>query len=515
MRQASRLVLLLWLLPCLATVTVTAPGAIPGAHAAETFDPTLATSVFSVGLDFLAPRTLDPIGIPQLTLWGLRGLTAVDPALVPDVRDTEVHLLLNDKLVFTAPLPGNAAAADWGKFAASLGQAAFGVSQPVRNAGTAGVIRSFFDEMFNHLDPYSRYIPPDAADTDRERRSGTVGLGLSLAKTAAGFAVHTVLPGSPADDAGIRPGDRVLSVDGRLPRREDAATVEGWLQGPEGSTVVLAWRNRRGRVRTDELERTLVPPQTVRAERVADVLLIHIDGFSANTDDQFHAALAAGFEGHRVRGVVVDLRGNRGGLLRQAVAATDEVLTVGVVATTAGRNPQAEHVWPAGDSGDAAAGRPIVILVDGRTASAAEIMAAALEDNGRAVVVGSATLGKGLVQTIAPLPDGGELFVTWSRVLAPDGWPLQGLGVLPQLCTSLGADQLQIELQDLGGGQLDMAGALARHNAARAPLPSAQVVELRNACPAAEGRDADLDTAGFLLNHPDAYETALGKPRAN
>ena len=507
MSRACLLVVLLWLLPSLATV---------GAHAAESFDGGLAVSVFSVALDFLAPRTLDPVGIPQLTLWGLRGLTAVDPALIPELRDNDVRLLQNDRVVFTTPLPSTQAAADWAKLASDLGQAGFGVSPAVRNAGTPGVIRSFFDEMFNHLDPYSRYVPPDDAEPDRERRSGTVGLGLTLANTASGFVVRTVLPGSPADDAGLRPGDRALSVDGRVPRREDAATVNGWLQGPEGSTVTLAWRDRRGRVQRNELERVLVPPQTVTAERVADVLVIHIDGFSANTEDQFHAALSAGFEGHRVRGVVVDLRGNRGGLLRQAVDATGDVLTTGIVATTAGRNPQANHVWPSGSGEDEAQGRPIVVLVDGRTASAAEIMAAGLQDNGRAVVVGSSTLGKGLVQTIAPLPDGGELFVTWSRVLAPDGWPLQGLGVLPQICTSLGADQLQIELQDLLSGQFDMAASLARHNAARAPLPLAQVVELRNACPAAEGRDADLDVAGFLLDHPEAYQAVLAKaPAAN
>ena len=502
MRRASLLLVLLWLLACLPVLD---------AHAADSFNEGLAVSVFSVALDFLAPRTLDPVGIPQLTLWGLRGITAIDPALIPSLRDNDVALLQNDKLVFTAALPSTQAASDWAKMAADLDRAAFGLSQAVRNAGTTGIVRSFFDEMFNHLDPYSRYIPPDDAGADRERRSGTVGLGLTLAKTAAGFTAHAVLPGSPADDAGIRPGDRVVSVNGRRPRREDTATVEGWLQGPEGSSVTLAWRDRRGRMQRRELERALVPPQTVTAERVADVLVIHIDGFSANTEDQFHAALSAGFEGHRVRGVVVDLRGNRGGLLRQAVDATGDVLTTGIVATTAGRNPQANHVWPSGTGEDEAQGQPIVVLVDGRTASAAEIMAAGLQDNGRAVVVGSSTLGKGLVQTIAPLPDGGELFVTWSRVLAPGGWPLQGLGVLPQICTSLGADSLQIGLQDLLSGQLDMAAALMRHNAARAPLPLAQVVDLRNACPAAEGRDADLDVAGFLLDHPEAYQTAVKK----
>ena len=152
------------------------------------------------------------------------------------------------------------------------------------------------------------------------------------------------------------------------------------------------------------------------------------------------------------------------------------------------------------------------MLVDGRTASAAEILTAALSDRGRAVVVGSATLGKGLVQTIAPLPDGGELFVTWSRVLAPRDWPLQGLGVLPQVCTSLGHDALASELASLDDGTQPMAEALAHHRAARAPLPPAQALAIRGACPAAEGTDADITTADYLIQHPAAYVTALLPP---
>ena len=220
--------------------------------------------------------------------------------------------------------------------------------------------------------------------------------------------------------------------------------MEEMLNGPEGTTLRLGWRSR-GRPRQLEIERAFVPPQTVTAERLDDVVLIHLTAFSADTNEQFAAALDAGFTGHRVRGLVVDLRGNRGGLLRQSVAVVDQVLTTGIVVTTAGRNPESNRVWPAGTGEDAAHGRPIIILVDGRTASAAEIMAAALADNGRAVVIGSSTLGKGLVQTIAPLPDGGELFVTWSRVLAPGGWPIQGLGVMPQICTSLGEDVLSAQ----------------------------------------------------------------------
>ena len=491
------LALLIWIVPCFG-------------QAADAFNQGLAASVFGAALTFITPRTLEAESMPQLTMWGLRGLMALDPAIAAELRETELVLRQGGKAIFSAPLPESGNAAGWGALAASASASAYPVSQPLRDAGTQGVIRSFFDELFNHLDPYSRYVPPGAADTERDRRSGEAGLGLSLVRSRAGVVVREVIPSSPADDAGLHPGDRIQAVDDHAVNGEDAATVERWVRGPEGSIVHLAWRSQ-GRSRVMDIERALVPPQTVFAERLGEIVLIHITGFSADTDEQFAAALEAGFAGHRVRGFVFDLRGNRGGLLREAASVVGQVLTTGIVVTTAGRNPQASRVWPSGTGDDGAKGRPIVVLVDGRTASAAEIMAAALEDNGRAVVIGSSTLGKGLVQTISPLPDGGELFVTWSRVLAPGGWPIQGLGVMPQVCTSLGEDATKAQLAALAAGQQSFGPALARHNAARAPLPVAQVVDLRNACPAAEGRDMDLDAAGFLLGHPAAYQAALGR----
>ena len=138
-------------------------------------------------------------------------------------------------------------------------------------------------------------------------------------------------------------------------------------------------------------------------------------------------------------------------------------------------------------------------------------MAAALADLGRGVVVGSSTLGKGLVQAIKRLPDDGELFVTWSRVLAPKDWPLQALGVMPQVCTSLGEERTNKQLADLDHGVWDMAKAVAATRAARAPLPVAQALELREPCPAAEESDADMLVARFFSQHPAAYAAALIK----
>jgi carboxyl-terminal processing protease len=184
----------------------------------------------------------------------------------------------------------------------------------------------------------------------------------------------------------------------------------------------------------------------------------------------------------------------------------------GVVAVTAGRDPAAAVEYRADGGRDLAPGLPVIVIVDGRSASAAEVLAAALADQRRAVVVGSTTLGKGLVQTIAPLPDGGELSLTWARLLAPRGWPLQALGVVPQLCTSLGQDALSRNLATLARGLQPLQAGLERHRAARAPLAPPAVLEMRAICPAAEGSDLDLLAARELVRSPASYTAALMPP---
>lgn len=508
MKRAAFLLLLLLAQPA------RAEPARPGSAA---FPVDRVGSVLATAIEFIVPRSLEPSTPPQLAEWGLRGITALDPALATEVQGGLVRLLAAGEPVFYRAAPPDASAGTWAQAAAEVGAAAWTVSEAVRRAGMPGFIQSFFDEVFNHLDPYSRYVPPGATRGARGG-GGQAGVGLRLVRRGGDVTVEEVKFAGPAAAAGLRPGERILAVDDRPVRGQDARVVEGWITGEDGTAVSLTVRGRDGRVRTVAVEREAVPPETVFAERRGDALVVRISGFGRDTDQRLADELARGLSDSGrdggVRGVVFDLRGNRGGLLRQAVAATDLVMSAGPIVNTAGRNPQAAHRWSAG-GGDGTGGRPIVVLVDGRSASAAEIMAAALSDNGRAVVVGSSTLGKGLVQTIAPLPDGGELYVTWSRVLAPRGWPLQGLGVLPQVCTSLGQDALDRQLAALGRGRAPLAQVLTAHRAARAPLPAARVVELRNACPAAEGREADLVAARHLLDHPAAYTAALlpGAPR--
>ncbi|HEY0184019.1 MAG TPA: S41 family peptidase [Rhodopila sp.] len=479
------------------------------------FNPEHVAAVYSEALTFIAPRILDPVPVPQLTLWGLQGLSTLDTNMRVVASDTRLQLFRQDQIVLDLPAPKDEAPAAWANAAVAMTSASLPVSPLIRRAGTQGIIQSFFSQMFGHLDPYSRYVPPAEAGEDRARRGGRAGLGLTVGLRGPLIEVRSVVRDSPAAIAGIRPGDFLIAVDGQRTQDQDPATIAALLSGPEGSAITLSWRGRDGRVRDTQLVRAMVPPETVFAQRLADVLVLRITSFSNSTAS--HLALSvqdALSEPHPVDGIVLDLRDNRGGLLRPVVTAADAFLPAGLVATTIGRDPDAANVWRSTE-GELAENVPLVILVDGRTASAAEILAAALADRGRAVVVGSETVGKGMVQTIDPLPDGGELFVTWSQTLAPLGWPVQGLGVLPQVCTSRGQEALNRQLASLSTGFQPMAEAIRRSRAARLPVPPSEVLDIRAPCPAAEGRPADLEAARLLIANPAAYAAALLPPMAD
>lgn len=493
----------------LLVLLVTVPAAAEPATG-PAFDAELASHVYADALAFIAPRALDPVTVPEMTLWGLRGLTSLDSEIAVDDQGPNLRLVAPGRVLWSRPIPVGAAAENWARVATSISIAAWEDSPAIRHAGTQGVITAFFNELFDHLDPYSRYVPPAEAAAEEEQRGGEAGIGVTLMRgRGRSIVVAEAIGDGPGAQAGLRAGDRILAVDGIAADEADLSEMEAALQGPDGSEVVVSLRDRSGRTRTLHLIRADVPAENVFSSRVGADLMVRVTSFTERTASRLANALLAGVdEAHPPRGLVLDLRGNRGGLLRQAIAATDELLPAGIVAMTRGRDPNAAHVWLS-SPGALVLSQPLVVLVDGRTASAAEILAAALADRGRAVVVGSSTFGKGLVQIIMHLPDGGELMLTWSRVLAPRGWPIQGLGVLPQVCTSLGEPATFQQFENLAGGLQPMAAALARARAARAPVPPAEVVAIREACPAAVGSPLDLRVARRLLADPTAYATAL------
>ena len=182
------------------------------------------------------------------------------------------------------------------------------------------------------------------------------------------------------------------------------------------------------------------------------------------------------------KGLVLDLRGNPGGLLKQSIEVADLFLTQGQIVRTHGRHPDSEQRYEAGGE-DIAHGLPLVVLVDGKSASAAEIIAAALQDHGRAVVIGTSSFGKGTVQTVIRLPNDGEITLTWSRLVTPSGYVLHGLGVMPDIFTSGAAGNVRKEKQGR---------------------------DLRAACPAERRRKAlEIEVARRLLSDRALYGRAL------
>jgi carboxyl-terminal processing protease len=481
--------------------------------ATAVFDTATAASVWGAALSYIAPRALQALTIPQMTIWGLNGLAALDPDLNTTLQDNQIRLYGPDQMVIavSAPPPNDAAA--WGEAAARVASAAFNTSIALQQAGTQGLISSFFDELFNHFDPYSRYEPPLQAAQDQLMITGLAGTGVSFTAQGGRVVIAGIAAASPAEEAGLTAGSRVLSVNGRAVYPGEIANLNDSMGGIAGTVVRLTLQDPDDPEPPTQvtLARGFIPPETVFPESidVPGIVALKISGFNRGTSDQFSTAIGAAMAANPPpNGLLIDLRGNRGGILRQAVLVADSLMPAGPIAEAAGRDPDADQAFTA-EGSDITGGARIIVLVDGQTASAAEILSAALADNRRAVVVGSETLGKGLVQTVTSLPDGGELFVTWSRVLAPLGWPLQTLGVMPQLCTSLGPEALQSQLAALQTGRNLMDPALARARALRAPATVNAILAVRDQCPADIGGEADNVAAAFLFRNPSAYQAAL------
>ncbi len=493
------------------------PGGMLGrsaqAEPSSAFDAASAAQVWSAALAYIAPRALAPLGISQMTLWGLNGLAALDPNLNVALQNGQLRLYGPDSLLLAVPAPANPSdAAAWGLAAAHIAAAAYAASPALQTAGTQGIISNFFDELFNHFDPYSRYEPPSQAAQDQLMILGPGGTGLSLAAHSGHVVVAAVAADSPAEYAGIAPGSVLLAVGGQTVWPAELNRLNDEMSGLAGSTITLTLADPQdGETQSLTLTRGFIPPQTVFTlpDLAPGIAGLRISSFNKGTADQFTAALSALMNRPSPPvSLVLDLRGNRGGVLRQAVLVADSLLNGGEIAKAQGRDPDATQIFSA-EGADLTNGARLLVLVDGQTASAAEILAAALADNGRAVVLGSETLGKGLVQTVTSLPDGGELFVTWSLVLAPRGWPLQTAGVMPQICSSLGAPALETQMAALATGHDLLAPVLAQARALRAPAPVDDVLQIRDHCPAAIGTNLDLTAAAWVLDNNMAYQSAL------
>lgn len=289
--------------------------------------------------------------------------------------------------------------------------------------------------MVASLDPHSAYLDRRQYEDIRRGAAGSYpGIGIEVVAEGEAIKVLRPIDDSPAWRAGIRPGDVVLRIDDSPVRGDVAAAIEQ-MRGPAGSLVRLTLRRADSREVVEvALERTRVEVHSVSGSSLDEHHgYLRIANFSETTP--------ADFDGHvrelrkrapALRGVVLDLRSNPGGVLEAAVAVADSMLEGGNIVSATGRTSEARFRMDA-RPGQSLAGVDVVVLVDHGSASAAEILAGALKDNGRARLLGSRTYGKGSVQSVIPLADGRALKITTSRYATPSGTLIQERGIDPDL----------------------------------------------------------------------------------
>jgi carboxyl-terminal processing protease len=299
------------------------------------------------------------------------------------------------------------------------------------------LMQSAIKGLLLDLDPHSAYLVRQDAEAYEEGSNGAYdGIGVEVLQQPDGTVkIISPIDDTPAQRAGLKSGDVVIAVDGK-PLQPGDNEGQGPLRGRPGSAVVLTIV-REGTPRPFDVT---VQRDTIRVASVRSRMLE--PGYGYTRIAQFQADTAADFEkqlarlkeqsGGRLRGLVIDLRSNPGGLLTSAVQIADDLLESGRIVSTKGRVPISDAEFGA-TPGDRMDGAPVVVLVDAGSASASEVLAGALRDNGRARVVGSRTFGKGSVQTLLPLDNGDSVKLTTARYYTPSGKSIQALGIVPDV----------------------------------------------------------------------------------
>jgi carboxyl-terminal processing protease len=288
--------------------------------------------------------------------------------------------------------------------------------------------------LVNGLDPFSSYLDAEEYADLRVSTAGTyAGIGIEVSTADRALRVVRPFRDSPAAAAGIRSGDMISAIDG-TPVGADLDAAMARMRGPRGSTVRLAvMRTGQSLPLEFTVERAQVDVHSVAMLKLDDAYLYaRITSFSDTTAEDFASSIAKIRRDMtaKPRGVILDLRNNPGGVLESAVEVADQMLEAGVIVTADGRTPAARFTMEA-TPGEVLPGVPVVILVNGSTASAAEILAGALQDHHRAVLLGRRTFGKGSVQTVMPLAQGRAIKLTTSRYFTPSGRSIQGHGIDP------------------------------------------------------------------------------------
>ena len=365
--------------------------------------------------------------------------------------------------------------------------------------------------MVSSLDPHSGFLDRQAFREMRISTEGDFG-GLGLQVTMIDGVVKVISPidGTPAAHAGLKPGDLIIRIDQKAVQGMSLDQAVDMMRGKPGSEITLTVL-RRGVNKPLEfkLKRAIIKIESVKARLLEPGYgYVRIAQFQANTEGSLMKALKNLKRENKgpLKGLVLDLRNNPGGVLNAAVSVSNTFLNKGLIVYTKGRVPDSNMTFAATPGGDFLHGAPMVVLVNGGSASASEIVAGALQDNKRAIIMGTKTFGKGSVQTIIPLSDGSALRLTTARYYTPNGNSIQDRGITPNVIV----DQMKIpKIEKANDGMLkevDLEGHLKNTGPATPNAPTASAVP-----PDTVGSDYQLWEALNLLRGISVYRQEGGQ----
>ena len=289
--------------------------------------------------------------------------------------------------------------------------------------------------MLSSLDPHSAFMKPeDFKELQVETKGKFTGIGIEITIKDGVLTVVSPIEGTPAFKAGIQANDKILKINGKSTKNMSLIQAVKLLRGPKGTTVTISiYRSGWNKLKDVKLVRDVIPIKSVRSKLLESGYgYVRITNFQSKTVKELKKALKGLENKGKLKGLIIDLRNNPGGLLDQAVAVSDEFLESGLIVYTDGRLEDSKMRFYAKPN-RVHHKYPIVILVNGGSASASEIVAGALQDNKRAVIVGTQTFGKGSVQTIIPLEGGAAIRLTTARYYTPSGRSIQAKGITPDI----------------------------------------------------------------------------------
>lgn len=300
------------------------------------------------------------------------------------------------------------------------------------------LIRAAINGMLTSLDPHSSYLPPkNYEEMQFDTRGEFGGLGIEVTQEQGWVKVVSPMDGTPADEAGLQSGDFISAVNGEPTLGLTLNQAVDLMRGPVGSEITLTIvRDLEGEPFDVTLTRAVIKLTAARVRTEGRTIVMRVTTFNEQSYPNMADGIAREIEAaggiENIDGFVLDLRNNPGGLLTEAISISDAFLNEGEIVSTRGRHDRDSNRYTATE-GDLTNGKPLVVLINGGSASASEIVAGALQDHHRAIVVGTKSFGKGSVQTIMPMQGNGAIRLTTARYYTPSGRSIQSLGVEPDI----------------------------------------------------------------------------------